>query len=157
MQARRDASWKRVAGHRAKICAEALIKDRGERGKVITELEQLAATPPEPKLLAEMDEALAGLSARTQNRAGANPVARANALLPSVKYGVREELKTRFGYDWRRDVGAVHLTLDAAENLRFREAEKAVLKLIDKRHRERIAPAYTLDLDAAYGLSLIHI
>ena len=151
MQARRDASWKRVAGHRAKICANALIKDRGERSEVIAELDRLAATPPEPQLLADMDEALSGLNARTQNRAEANPVARANALLPSVKYGVREEVKTRFGYDWRRDAGAVHLTLDAAANLRFREAEKAVLKQIDKRHRDRINAAYTLDLDQAYG------
>ncbi len=154
MQARRDASWKRVAGHRAKICAQALIEDRGERSEVVAELERLAATPPEPQLLADMDAALSGLNARTQNRAEANPVARANALLPSVKYGVREELKTRFGYDWRRDAGAVHLTLDAAENLRFREEEKAVLKLIDTRHRDRINAAYTLDLDAAYGAAV---
>jgi penicillin-binding protein 1A len=66
-----------------------------------------------------------------------------------VKYGVRDELKNGFGFDWRSHVGAVHLTLDAAENLRFREREKEALSRLDQRYRARLNPAYTLALEPA--------
>jgi penicillin-binding protein 1A len=147
LQARRNASWRRVAGSRAKGCAEALITDSGERRAVEAELDRLAASPPEPRAMPDTEEALAGLTPVSSVRAGANPVFRSNALLPSVKYGVRDELKHRYGFGWRSKVSAVHLTLDAAENLRFREREKDALSILDRRFHDHLNPHYTLSLD----------
>lgn len=144
LEARRRASWKRVAGSRARGCAAALIAGTDERATVEAELDRLAATPPEPRAAPGAEEALAGLTSVSASRAGANPVFRSNALLPSVKYGVRDELKARFGFGWRAHVSAVHLTLDVSENLRFREREKAVLAALDARFRDHLAPNYAL-------------
>ena len=143
----RQASWKRVAGSRALSCANALIADMSERARVATELKRLAESPPDPKPMPGTEEVLAALSPGNAGRVGANPVYRANALLPSVKYGVRDELKSRFGFGWRGKVGAVHLTLDAADNFSFREREKAVLEKLDERFKDRLDPNYTLDPD----------
>jgi penicillin-binding protein 1A len=149
LEKRRQATWSRVAGSRAKICATALIAGADERGRVVAELERLASAPPDPEPMPGTEEALAGLTQRNAGRVGANPVFRSNALLASVKYGVREELKARFGFGWRGKVGAVHLTLDAADNFRFREREKGTLALLDTRYKENLDPGYALDLDRA--------
>lgn len=144
----RQATWKRVAGSRAKTCATALIADAGERARVVAELQHLAEAPPDPKPMPGTEEALAGLTQASAGRVGANPVFRSNALLASVKYGVREELTRRFGFGWRGKVSAVHLTLDAADNFQFREREKAALALLDARFKGNLDPHYTLDLSS---------
>jgi penicillin-binding protein 1A len=145
----RQATWRRVAGSRAKTCATALVADLGERARVVAELQHLADAPPEPAPMPGTEEALAGLSQVSAGRVGANPVFRSNALLASVKYGVREELKARFGFGWRSRVSAVHLTLDAADNFQFREREKGALALLDHRFKGNLDPGYALDLDRA--------
>ncbi len=144
----RLANWQSLTKGRAQICANALIEDPAERAATLDELARLSQRPPDPHPLPWGEEILASLSADTRARAGANPIYRSNVLLPSVKYGVREELKERFGFDWRADVSAVHLTLDAAENTRFREAEKAVLAALDERYADRINDGYSLDLES---------
>ena len=144
----RQATWKRVAGSRAKTCATALIADPGERARVVAELQHLAEAPPDPKPMSGTEEALAGLTQASAGRVGANPVFRSNALLASVKYGVREELTRRFGFGWRTKVSAVHLTLDAADNFQFRERERAALALLDARFKGNLDPHYTLDLSS---------
>lgn len=149
LEKRRQATWSRVAGSRAKTCATALIAGADERARVVAELERLAERPPDPKPMPGTEEALASLTPTNAGRVGANPVYRSNALLASVKYGVREELKARFGFGWRGKVGAVHLTLDAADNFRFREREKGVLGILDARYKENLDPGYALDLDRA--------
>ncbi|ODA66010.1 Transglycosylase [Methyloligella halotolerans] len=145
----RLANWQSLTKGRAKICANALIDDPTERKTTLDELARLSARPPDPHPLPWGEEILASLSPDRRARAGANPVYRSNVLLPSVKYGAREELKERFGFDWRADVSGVHLTLNAAENFRFREAEKQVLAKLDARYADRINDAYSLDLDSA--------
>ncbi|XSG81665.1 MAG: transglycosylase domain-containing protein [Methyloligella sp. ZOD6] len=147
-QARR-ANWRSLTEGRAKICANALIEDPAERTATLDELAALSERPPDPHPLPWGEEILASLSPDKRVRAGANPIYRSNVLLPSVKYGAREELKNRFGFDWRANVSAVHLTLDAAENFRFREAEKEVLAKLDQRYADRIDDAYSLDLESA--------
>jgi penicillin-binding protein 1A len=151
LEQRRQASWKRVAGWRAKFCAKALIANLDERARVVAELEALAERPPDPQAMPGTEQVLASLTKLRAERVEANPVVRANVLLPSVKYGVRDELKARFGFGWRARVGAVHLTLDAADNFSFGERAKAVLAKLDARFKDRLAPAYTLDLDRAEG------
>ncbi|MFD0988189.1 transglycosylase domain-containing protein [Methyloligella solikamskensis] len=145
----RLANWQSLTKGRAQICANALIENPTERKKTLDELAQLSERPPDPHPLPWSEEILASLSPDTRARAGANPVYRSNVLLPSVKYGAREEMKERFGFDWRADVSGVHLTLNAAENFRFREAEKEVLAKLDQRYAERINDAYSLDLESA--------
>ena len=147
----RQASWRRVAGSRALICANALIADPSERARVAAELERLAASPPDPKPMPGTEEVLAALSPGNAGRVGANPVYRANTLLPSVKYGVRDELKRRFGLSWRAHVGAVHLTLDAADNFSFGARANGVLAKLDARYRDSLDPAYALAPRTADG------
>lgn len=145
----RKASWARIAGTRAKTCADALITDVAERSRIDAELSRLAEAPPEPAAAPEIEEALSSLTPTGLARANVNPVIRANTLLPSIKYGVREELKSRFGFSWRDRVGAVHLTLDAAENLQFRRHEEEALAELDKHFHDHLAPNFTLDPGAA--------
>jgi hypothetical protein len=151
LEARRQASWKRVAGSRAKVCAKTLVTNLDERARVIAELNALAERPPDPQEMPGTEEVLANLSKTRAERVEANPVVRANVLLPAVKYGAREEIKARFGFGWRSKVGAVHLTLDAADNFSFGGREKALLVKLDQRFKDRLNPAYTLDVDPAAG------
>ncbi|MEG6508535.1 transglycosylase domain-containing protein [Methyloligella sp. 2.7D] len=152
----REQNWHKLTRGRAEVCANALIEDAGKRAAVIAELERLSQRPPDPHPLPWGEDLLAELSPALRDRAEANPVYRSNVLLPSVKYGVREELKSRFGFGWRSHVSAVHLSLDAAENFQFRDKEKAALAKLDARYRGRINPAYSLDFDTGAGAGKRH-
>ena len=78
-------------------------------------------------------------------RALANPVIRANALMPAARFGVREEMKQAYGFGWREHVRGVTTTLDAVENLAFHERIKAQLAKLDAQYQGKIDAGYTLD------------
>lgn len=147
----RLASWKRVAGTRARQCANSLITATGERERTIASLEKLAESPPDPKTPPDIATALAELAPAAAGPASANPVRRANALIPAAKYGVRNEIRNRFGFGWRSQVRGVQLSLNAADNLAFRERILDELAAIQKRYRARINPQYSLDVRAVRG------
>lgn len=139
LNAIRQESWRHVAGRRAAECARALIDDPARRAEIRTELARLAAAPPDP----QPPEPLAELVPPV---AGANPIRRTNTLMPASKYGVREELKARFGFGWRAHAREVHLSLDVGRNLLFRDRVQATLERLEQRFAPRIDPRYSLDV-----------
>ena len=147
----RSASWKRVAGTRAQQCADALIGDDTERTQVKAELTQMAENPPDPSTPPEFVTVLAEIAPHAARPAGANPVRRANTLIPAVKYGVRDEIRNKFGFGWRSHVRGVKLTLDTAENLTFRKRVLDELIDLQARFKGRINPRYSLNVSAARG------
>ena len=149
LNAYRLASWRRVTGQRARICANNLIADDREREAVTNALEQMAASPPDPKTPPGIARALAELAPKVARPAGANPVRRSNTLIPAARYGVREEIRNRYGFAWRSHLSGVEITLNVAENLAFRDKILDRLSLLQSRHKARINPRYTIDLRAA--------
>jgi hypothetical protein len=92
-----------------------------------------------------LQEALERYAPKLAHVAVANPVIRANALMPSARYGMREEMKQAYGFAWRDHVRSVTTTFDASANLAFGVKEREVLAALDQRLASRIDPAYTLD------------
>lgn len=137
--------WRYIIEVRARTCAEKLITDEALQKEVLFELVAMASGPPDPQIRPRLHRALEAHAPTLANVAQANPVIRANALLPSARYGIREEMKQRYGFSWREHVRGVTTTLDAARNLNFRDDTRATLSAINRRYADRIAPGYTLD------------
>ena len=77
----------------------------------------LAGGPPDPKVKPALQAALDQYAPTLAKRAQANPVIRANALLPAARFGLREEMKQDYGFGWRQYVRGVTSTLDVGEDL----------------------------------------
>ncbi|KAB2911761.1 MAG: glycosyl transferase family 51 [Hyphomicrobiaceae bacterium] len=137
--------WRYIAEVRARICAERLIKDEAEQRKVVFELVNLAAGPPDPRVKPKLQEALEAHAPTLAKRALANPIIRANALMPAARFGIREEMKQAYGFGWREHVRGVTTTIDVVENLTFHERIKAQLARLDTQQQGKIAAGYTLD------------
>ncbi len=137
--------WRFIVEVRARICAEALITDEAEKKQVLFELIAMAGGPPDPKVRPKLQAALDRFAPDQARRAEANPVARANALMPAARFGLREEMKEIYGFAWRDHVRGVTATFDAAANLAFHEKIKAGLAKIDGAVRQKLNPGYTLD------------
>jgi membrane peptidoglycan carboxypeptidase len=138
--------WRYIIEVRARKCAEVLIEEREEQAKVLFELVNMAGGPPDPVVRPKLQTALEEHAPAVAKQAIANPVLRANVLIPDARYGVREEMKNEFGYGWRDHVREVNLTLDAVDNRTFREKIKAELAQLQARHAAKIDGAYSLDL-----------
>lgn len=137
--------WRYITEVRARTCAEKLISDPARQKEVAFELVALAGGPPDPQVKPKLQEALDNFAPALAWRAQANPVIRANALMPSARFGIREEMKQTYGFNWRAEVRGVTSTLDAAENLAFGSAVQNELAKIETANIARINPAYTLD------------
>ncbi len=137
--------WRYILEVRAARCAEELIDDAEARKKTLIELIEMAGGPPDPKVRPRLAKALDAHAPRYAKSAEANPRLRANALLPSVRLGLREELKQAFGLNWRRAVRGVTVTLDAADNIAFRAKLLAELQRLDKQWAGALKPGITLD------------
>ena len=137
--------WRYITEVRARICAEKLIADAPEQRRVIFELVNLAGGPPDPRLKPRLQEALEAHAPTLAQRALANPIIRANALLPAARFGLREEMKQAYGFGWREHVRGVTTTLDVVENLGFHERIKGQLAKLDAQYQSKIGPGFTLD------------
>jgi penicillin-binding protein 1A len=137
--------WRYIAEVRARICAERLITDETQKKQVLFELVNLGSGPPDPRIRPRLQEALETHAPALAKRAAANPIIRANALLPAARFGIREEMKQAYGFGWREHVRGVTTTLDAQENLAFHEKIKAELGKIDVKHAAKINAGFTLD------------
>lgn len=137
--------WRYITEVRARTCAERLIEDSEQQKQVVFELIQLAGGPPDPKVKPKLQEALETHAPNLAKRAQANPVIRANALMPSARFGLREEMKQAYGFGWREHVRGVTTTFDAVDNLAFGEKVRAALRGIDTAIAARLSPGYTLD------------
>ncbi len=137
--------WRYITEVRARTCAEKLITDEAEQKKVVFELMALASGPPDPKVKPKLEAALERFVPDQVKRAEANPMIRANLLLPAARFGIREEMKQSYGFSWRDYVRGVTTTFDIGENLAFREKVDGALATLDAKWASRIDPAYTLD------------
>jgi membrane peptidoglycan carboxypeptidase len=137
--------WRYITEVRARTCAEKLIDDDKLKADVVFELVGLAGGPPDPKVRPRLQEALEKFAPALAARAQANPVIRANALMPSARFGVREEMKQTYGFAWRSYVRGVTTTLDTLENLEFGSKIAPVLARVDQTERSKIAAGFTLD------------
>ena len=145
LNAARDENWRYIIEVRAKTCAERLIADETLKKDVLFELVTLAGGPPDPHVKPRLQEALEKHAPTLARRAGANPMIRANALLPVARFGIREEMKQRFGLAWRDEVRGVTTTLDVGANLAFGEMVKTTLAQLDRQHQARLNSGFTLD------------
>lgn len=141
--------WKYIAEVRARHCAERLIKDPNVQRDVIFELVQMAGGPPDPRIEPKLQASLKTHRPQMADRARANPIIRANVAMPSARFGIREEMKQVFGFDWRRHVRGLETTLDVGDNLAFQSEIIQRLKQINKQWGVRLNPGYTLDPDLA--------
>lgn len=137
--------WRYLTEVRARTCAEKLIKDEALQKEVLFELVAMAAGPPDPKIKPRLQDALDKYAPGLALPAQANPVVRANALMPAARYGLREEMKQRYGFGWRDHVRGVTTTFDAARNLAFADSVRAKLAEVDARYTSKIDAAFTLD------------
>jgi hypothetical protein len=137
--------WRYSTEVRARICAERLIADAGEQGRVIFELVNLAGGPPDPRVKPKLQQALGTHAPTLAQRALANPMIRANALLPAARFGLREEMKQAYGFGWREYVRGVTTTLDVVENLGFHERIRGRLTKLDQQYAAKIGAGFTLD------------
>lgn len=137
--------WRYLTEVRARTCAEKLIKDEALLKEVLFELVAMAAGPPDPKIKPRLQDALDKYAPSLALPAQANPVVRANALMPAARYGIREEMKQRYGFGWRDHVRGVTTTFDAVKNLAFADTARARLAEINTRYGDKIDAGYTLD------------
>ncbi len=137
--------WRYVTEVRARKCADKLIRDETLQKQVMFDLIAMAAGPPDPKIKPRLQQALDKYAPGLAVTAQANPVIRANALMPAARYGIREEMKQRYGFAWRDNVRGVTTTIDAVNNLAFGERAQLKLAEIDTAYADRIDVGYTLD------------
>ncbi len=106
------------------------------RKKVMFELVQMAGGPPDPQRASpRLQQALDQYAPLVAKRAQANPIIRANVLLPAARFGIREEMKQAYGFGWREHVRGVTTTLDIVDNLAFHEKIKSELAKLDAKEQ----------------------
>ncbi len=154
MDALQQASWQRIAGQRARVCAQVLQKEPSRRAEVEAELTRLIAKPPAPIIDSDIEQAIEDIAPDRLDFARANPILRANTIIPSVRYGARDELRHAYGYGWRRVVRGVTLTLDAPQNLRFGERIEEALARVQARAGPQLAAGFTLNPADVEGSSV---
>jgi hypothetical protein len=137
--------WRYLAEVRARTCAQKLITDEALQRQVVFDLIELAGGPPDPKIRPKLQEVLDRHVPALAQRAQANPIIRANALMPSARYGIREEMKQSYGFAWRDHVRGVTTTFAAGDNLAFASKTAARLAKLDTKWSDRIDIGYTLD------------
>ncbi len=137
--------WRYITEVRARTCAEKLVRDPDMQKQVLFDLVKLAGGPPDPHVKPRLQQALDTYSPDLARRAQANPAIRANVLLPAARFGLREEMKQRFGFGWRDYVRGVTTTFDAAENLAFHAKVDAALATLQSKVSAKLAPGYVLD------------
>ncbi|MCB1529263.1 MAG: transglycosylase domain-containing protein [Hyphomicrobiaceae bacterium] len=137
--------WRYIAEVRARTCAEKLIDDAEGQKQVLFDLVKLAGGPPDPHVKPRLQHALDVFAPQYARRAQANPTIRANVLLPAARFGLREEMKQRYGFAWRDYVRGVTTTFDAAENLAFHSKVETALATLDAKLSAKMTPGYTLD------------
>lgn len=138
--------WRYVAEVRARSCATALLPDDEAKKSVIVDLTLLANGPPDAYIQPKLETTIKQQFPRLAKQASANPIVRANLLIPAGRYAAREEMKQAFGFDWRQYVRGVELTLDVTKNLPFRQKIWTTLTGLNDKYKTRIDPAFSLDI-----------
>jgi len=137
--------WRYIVDVRARKCASELITDAEQQKQVWFELTQIANGPPDPQVSSKLQIALKQFAPASAKAAEANPVLRANVLIPDGRYGLREEMKNEYGYNWREYARGVTVTLDIPRNMLLRERIKARMAELQKKYAANMAGGFTLD------------
>ncbi|MGH1419444.1 MAG: transglycosylase domain-containing protein [Hyphomicrobiaceae bacterium] len=137
--------WRYITEVRANACAQNLIDNEKVQREVVFDLVNLAGGPPDPHVQPRLQEALNTNAPRVAERAKANPIIRANALMPAARFGIREEMKQTYGFGWRDYVRGVTTTFDAAENLTFTGKIRKKLARVDRKYSARLDTGIRLD------------
>lgn len=137
--------WRYLTEVRARLCAERLIEDEAVKKAVLFDLIAMAGGPPDPKIKPRLQEALDRHAPELSKRAQANPVMRANVLMGTARYGVREQMKQAYGFGWRDHVRGVTTTFDAGDNLALAARLTDRLAELDVKYADKIDLGYTLD------------
>ena len=145
----RIGAWRRTTLVRAKNCAVNLLLIGSVQIEVISELGKLANGPPDPRIAPEFNDTLKKVAPHLASRARANPMLRANILAPAARYGARREMEQIYGFGWREYVRGTTLSVDVADNLRFRSKVEGRLKKLQRTFKSRIRSDMTLDPDDA--------
>lgn len=137
--------WRYITEVRARTCAEKLLQEPEQQKEVVFDLVKLAGGPPDPHVKPRLQQALDQFAPDQSRRAQANPVVRANVLMPAARFGLREEMKQRYGFGWRDYVRGVTTTFDAAENLAFHAKVQDTLAALNTKAAAKLSPGFTLD------------
>ncbi len=145
--------WRYVAEVRAKSCATALLPDDEQKKAVLFDLTLLADGPPDAQIQPKLQATIKQQYPHLEKVASANPILRANILVPAARYAAREEMKIAYGFNWRQYVRGVELTLDVTKNQPFRSLIWGELEKIQKKYQSSIAKGYTLDINKLNQIS----
>ncbi len=137
--------WRYIVDVRARKCASELIADPVKQKQVWFDLTRIANGPPDPQVRPKLQRALDQFAPNSSKAAQANPVLRANVLIPDGRYGLREEMKNEYGYGWREFVRGVTVTLDITRNMLLRDRIKQRLAELQTKFATSINAGYTLD------------
>ncbi len=147
--ARRLRNWRHITSVRAQRCVNALVRQPEERKNLTFALQTMALDVPQGELAPDKEAELK-LLRRSSGVIRNNPVRRANHFAPSSRFGARAEMVDIYGRHWRKYVARVDLTLNSAENLRFRDKLARQLGKLDQKYRHRLDRRYTLDILARH-------
>ncbi len=142
---RRLRNWRHITAIRAQRCVNALVKDPDENKNLTIALQTMSVAVPQAKLAPDK-EAHLDLLKRSSGVIRNNPVRRANHFAPSSRFGARAEMVDLYGHEWRKYVARVDLTINAAQNIRFREKLAKQLSKLNSRYRNKLDRRYTLDI-----------
>ena len=131
--------WRYVAEIRAKACATNLLETDKEKKSVLFDLTLLANGPPEAQIQPKLQRTIKKQFPHLEKVASANPIMRANLLIPAARYAAREEMKNAYGFNWRQFVRGVDLTLDVTKNQPFREKIWQSLEKLQKNMKSKSA------------------
>ncbi len=142
---RRLRNWRHITSLRAQKCVNALVKKPSERKNLTITLQTMALEVPQGRLAPDKEAELKLLS-RSQGVIRNNPVRRANHFAPSARFGARAEMVDLYGHDWRKYVARVDLSVNAAQNLRFRDKVAKQLGKLNSKYRQKLDRRFTLDV-----------
>lgn len=137
--------WRYITEVRARVCADQLLSNEAKKKEVLFELVDMAHGPPDPIVRPHLSSALDRFAPGQARRAEANPVVRANVLLPQARFGIREEMKEIYGFGWRNYIRGASTTLDVRKNLGFNQRIRKRLTELDKANQSKLTAGFTLD------------
>lgn len=138
--------WRYITEVRAKSCATNLLKTDQEKKSVLVDLSLLADGPPNAKIQPKLQNTIKDHYPSLVKIASANPIARANLLVPAGRYAAREEMKQAYGFEWRHYVRGIELSLDVSKNLTFRKKIWNKLEELDNKYQSQISPEFSLNI-----------
>lgn len=142
---RRLRNWRHITAIRAQRCVNALVTEPLEQKNLTITLQTMSVSVPQARLAPDKEAELK-LLRRSSGVIRNNPVRRANHFAPSARFGARAEMVDLYGHEWRNYVARVDLTINAAQNIRFREKVAKQLGKLNSRYRSKLNRRYTLDV-----------